>query len=569
MAATFEAELDIIGFPRLTIAELKAYQLSQDANTRKDGSVVFVNETQKLYQWNSASAETPDDIDVVLSDHSATGRWLAIGEFAGNVVHKTGDETINGKKIFNEYTVFGEEVVVFDDVFSGRSGFKNGRFFARREDGGASTRVQADGKSQFPQGITDLPTPTLDSDAVPKGYVDSHPGTQSTLIESFVVAATPINTYPLPSTPTPDPNMVSFLTYDGVVYTAEAGDYSITEIAAVWTLTWLEPNGIKLETGESLILIYNASLSGGYLANLTANGIGLGARWNGTSWVSTDANFNDVCELDISDTANPRIIHKTATGNAVDTVITNFKINSAIDENNNNYPHYGTLKPSHELANFTRAVYGLVLTSDGLGTATLIMPKKAPASANEDNYLLDLFDTRDKITIVGATQTEYNVYASAITAIDKNYSATHFSIQYAITGTPATPATGTYTAKFSYHPKAWHNGHHFVLSSPEAENIYLTSDANIHVGFNQTFVANNIGLMPAFELDTGVRVRGNLWNSTTKGAPRTWEKTTPPYNIPQLHENDTIEIIYEGQNIVDAYQEWRIIGIVGQEKAVT
>ena len=75
------------------------------------------------------------------------------------------------------------------------------------------------------------------------------------------------------------------------------------------------------------------------------------------------------------------------------------------------------------------------LTSDGSGTATLITDEPHGLAGSSIG-----------ITVVGATQSDYNVANSPFTVVNAT------TITYAITGTPASPATGTITLLFESGP---------------------------------------------------------------------------------------------------------------------
>jgi hypothetical protein len=118
MADTFEGELDIIGFPKVTITALKNFPLSAGSETRKDGSIVFCVETNKLYRWDADSTETPDDDDVILSNLSGTGRWLAIGEFVKNLAHLGDNQTFTGNNTFATGLLSNGAITVIQDPYS-------------------------------------------------------------------------------------------------------------------------------------------------------------------------------------------------------------------------------------------------------------------------------------------------------------------------------------------------------------------------------------------------------------------------------------------------------------------
>ena len=262
MAGTFEGEIVLIGEPLATIVALKAFPLIFGTIPRAGGSLVFVNETQKFYQWNSTSTLTADDIDIVLSDHSATGRWLATGEYVKNTVHTTGNETINGDKSFND-NIYGKKTVGAKTVNAGFA-TQDGLITVRNSSSVPRVELKGDGTPNILRGgidvenskITTLADPVAVQDAVNKRYVDTHPGTNITAEKDILTASAGQTVFTLSFVPSSDKSFGAFL--NGVGYLELNVHYTLVGN----TFTWQDPYGITLNDGDKIIAWYSHIGSG-------------------------------------------------------------------------------------------------------------------------------------------------------------------------------------------------------------------------------------------------------------------------------------------------------------------
>lgn len=131
-----------------------------------------------------------------------------------SVVHKTGNETINGIKTFNN----GIDV-------------ENNK-------------------------ITTLADPVAVQDAVNKRYVDTHPGTNITAEKDILTASAGQTVFTLSFVPSSDKSFGAFL--NGVGYLELNVHYTLVGN----TFTWLNPYGITLNDGDKIIAWYSHIGSG-------------------------------------------------------------------------------------------------------------------------------------------------------------------------------------------------------------------------------------------------------------------------------------------------------------------
>lgn len=519
MADTFEGEIDVIGFPKVTITALKNFPLSVGSETRRDGSIVFCVETNKLYRWDAGSTETPDNDDVILSNLSGTGRWLAIGEFVKNLAHLGDNQTFTGNNTFSTGLLSNGFITVTEDSNSIVIG--DGEIVTS----GGIYCAGADIKNNK---VINLADPTNPLDGVNLQTLDAHPGTQPTLVANFTVDDPPSNTYTLPSDPAPNPSEPSFLLYNGVVYTAIRGDYSIVGT----TLTWLEPFGIELTTGSSLVLFYNAAIDGGGGAqNISEKGFGLNVKHQGdNNWSSTSNIVNHLWQLNEDNPSDPFLIKRTSYGLAPDTLITpeNSNIDYFITRDGFHVPHQGIATAAREIGDLPN----------------ISMVRSGSTVTVENDYIITQFnlkiaDVGDKVFVRDVVPTDYNGIQT-ITSVDvenKKYT-------FEIAGTPAQP-TSYGTTVIHYKPKPYMNNAVFkysLVGTTSPAFITLKTDLSIPNGYSfSVLAANSSEDVDVLIDDSSVKLRGmksNTWLSNE------WTQSSSPK--PRLHTWMIVTFFYAG-----------------------
>jgi hypothetical protein len=225
-----------------------------------------------------------------------------------------------------------------------------------------------------------------------KTLVGDHPGTQPTLIAPFTVPDPPVNTYPIPPTPTPDPAQPSWVVYRSSTYTAANGDYSIVGT----TFTWNEPDGIELEAGEKLFLFYNVSAGGNSILNVSEKGYGLNVKHLGdNNWESTSVKGNMLVQIDESNPSEP---------------VYNFRYGHNLAPGTPLTPANTTLSFVASRSGYTTPHRGITNKIITVGASTTYTP-----SPDENNTQI-VFDGGTKLNLVTNVDISpgFNFYATAI-----------------------------------------------------------------------------------------------------------------------------------------------------------
>jgi hypothetical protein len=535
MADTFEGELDIIGFPKVTIVALKNFPLSAGSETRKDGSIVFCVETDKLYRWDADSTETADNDDVILSNLSGTGRWLAISEFVKNVVHKTGNETIAGQKVFEDYTKIEDDLTIEGQASSGKLGEEDGRFSVRRKsDGLIRARMKAEAKSEFPDGITLLPDGVVSSDAATVNQIDTHTH-EDTKYEALTVGPTNDDTFTL-TQGTPDLTAPATLTRNGDnTYHLGRGDFSIVGT----TLTWLRgsvagDSSIPLSEGDTLDVLYNIQNgTGTNVRNVTEKGIGLNVKHVGEeNFYSSEAGtINYLIKTDDINKVLYEYVGRNLTeGTPIDPDNAEIRLAYTINELGQRRPRGGIIEPLIQM--FTANTNAVRVGS----TVTVTNPSSKYVTVGTQVFIHAILPG------------EY-VGTWTITAVDKDAGTYSFEI----VGTPTQPTQYGVTA-FWYRPNVEYNNNTVMFADIGAgaqnmNRLYLVDNPLISPGYYFDFLTKGSSTQLHIVPLGNVKVRGGR---TTSWTGHEWPAAGSPVGqYPSIKQYVRGRLYYAGKEGTD------------------
>jgi hypothetical protein len=437
-----------------------------------------------------------------------------------NFMHKTGSllETVTGDKTFDD-NIYGKQTVSAKTLEAGFTG-QDGKIVLR--DNSAVPLVTFDAATNTyifaGERVQNVADPVNALDVVNLQTLDTHSGTQPTLVALFTVPSPAVNTYTLPSDPAPNPSAPSFLVYNSGIYTAAATAYNIIGT----TLTWLEPDGIKLEPGEKIILFYNASITGAAVINITEKGRGINVKHLGSNvWASTSSIMNELIQVD--DTTNPSdpiVYRRISNGVIPDTIIddTNSVITYTINKSGYSIPHAGV----------TTAPYDLALNSNinmVRSGSTVTVTVSSSVTRHLKNGATVLVD--------GVTPSDYDGEWTVTSVSDGSYT-------FEIVGTPVQPTVyGTTT--IYYEPMPYLNNRQMFYSG--TGEVVLKSDITVPIGYF-FFVTHNAGAVTVTIKpgDASTIIRG----ITATGISTEWDHLSS--QIPSLKKWQTVKLFFAGGN---------------------